>query len=229
MTAQEIINAAAERSNLNDKDLISTTELLDYITLYERRVYLTAARENPDFFGREGNTSARASSTDSWSLTSAPGNIAAVSKIEVQSITGSVSGISAGDDVNIISIRDPDAALAPRVYIRNKTVREYNQELQDDSSNYVTRLKVYYSFLPPDRTSTSDSLALPGEFNNLVILPVAALMAIRDQRPEEAQVLQSEFQLDWSTFLQHLGVFDEGVIRELSQVQASAPELREGG
>lgn len=223
MTAQQIIDMAVERSNLNDSDLIPEAQLLDYITAYERLAFQIAARGNPDYFGREGNTDARATSSDSWSLTSAPGNIAAVSKITVAAITGTVTGISTGDDVNVVSIRNPEDGLAPRVYIRNKTIREYNSELQDDSSNFVTRLKIFYSYLPVDKTSTTDSMEIPDEWNNLVVLPLAGLLALRDQREAEAQVLGQEYSTHLDLFINSLGVYDEATIRELKQMAASVP------
>ena len=226
-TCQEILDQAVHRSNLNDADLIPTTQVLDYITSYERRVFLTAAKENPNFFGKEANTDGRASQAV-WTLTSSPGNIAAVTRLEVAVITGTVSGIAVGDVVNLIDIRNPDAELGPRVYMRNRVLFDYNSELETDSSNFVTELKVFYSFLPSDRIALDDNLDLPEEFNNLVVLPLASTLALRDQRPEEAQVLMGEFQLDWGTFLNQVSVIDEGTIRELEQVPAASRRLVEG-
>lgn len=226
-TAQQVFDQAVERSNLNDQDLIPTTQILDYITSYERRVYLTAARENPNFFGKEGNTAARASQA-TWSLNSSPGDIAAVTMLEVAAITGTVAGVAVGDVVNLIDIRHPDVELTPRVYMRNKTLTDYKLELETDSSNFVTTLKVYYSFLPPDRTALADQLDLPEEHNQLVVLPLASTLALRDQRPEEAQVLMGEFQLDWATFLNQVSVVDEGTVREIGQIQASSHKVVEG-
>lgn len=227
-TAQQIYDQAVQRSNLNDPDLIPEAQWLDYITTLERRVFLTAARENPDFFGREGNTSAR-SSAATWSLTTAPGSVAAVTRIEIAAITGTVLGLTVGDEVSVISIREPDLALAPRVYLRDKVLTDYSGEMETDSSNFVTTLKIFYSLLPADRTATSDALDLPEEYNNLVVVPLAGILATRDQRPEEAQSLNQEFGLDWANFLQHISVFDEATIRELEQIPASSRRLSEGG
>ena len=228
-TVQNIIDRATEKSNLNDASLVDTTELIAYISTYEQQIYLTAARLNPDFFGYEGTTSVRASSTDSWNAATTPGNVAAVSDIEIAAITGTVSGLSVGDKVSLVSIRDPDVALSPRVYMRNRVIREYNSELQTDASNYVTRLKLYYSYLPARRTATSDTLDLPDEFDSLIYLPLARDLAIRDQRPEEAGPIDSLFSLHWATFLSQVGVQAEGEIREYDRVQAAAPSVRLAG
>ena len=147
----------------------------------------------------------------------------------IAAITGTVTGVAVDDEVSVISIRNPDVALSPRVYIRNKTITDYKSELQTNATNFVTTLKVWYSFLPPDRTATADTLDLPEEHNQLVVVPLAAMLALRDQRPEEAQVLSAEFALDWSTFLQQVSVFDEVTVREIEQVPAASRRLSEGG
>lgn len=220
-TCAQVIARAAERSNLNDSALISETELLAYITSFERRVFLAAARENPDFFGREGNTATRTTG-QTWTISTTPGNIAAVSRVEVQAITGTVPGVAVGDEVNIISVtRNPDTALAPRVYLRNRVITEYDSELSVDVNNFVTTLKLFYSYLPPARASTATALDLPDEFDQLVVLPLARLMAVRDQRPEEVQAIDQEFMVDWTTFIDQVTVFDEATVRDMSQVTAS--------
>lgn len=224
-TANEIYNQAVALSNLNDSTLVGETEWLDWLTSLQKRPYKDAAKVNPDYFGKEGNTSARGSSTATWSLTTAPGNVAAVSKVVVQAITGTVTGISAGDDVYVVSIREPDVEPSPRVYIRSKTIYEYNSELQDDSSNYVTTLKVYYSYLPGDITATSDNMDLYEEHNNLLVFPLAALLALRDQRPEEAQALWDLYQQERLDFINNITVFDEATTRDLTSVGASVPGM----
>lgn len=227
-TCQEIFDQAVQKSNLNDADLIPTTQILDYITSYERRVFMTAAKENPNFFGKEGNTAARASLA-TWSLTSSPGNLAAVTRLEVAAITGTITGIAVGDVVNLIDIRNPHIELSPRVYMRNRILTDYNKELETDSSNFVTTLKVFYSFLPSDRTALANNLDLPEEHNQLVVLPLAAAMALRDQRTEEAGIISQELSFDWGTFLNQVSVIDEGTIREIEQVPAASRRVGEGG
>lgn len=229
MTTQEAFNQAVELSNLNDPDLVTETVWLDWLTSLERKPYLVAARENPSYFGEEANSSTRATSSDSWDLSSSPGLVAAVSKLEVESIVGSVSGISTGDKVNVIDIREPFVEIAPRAYLRGKTVREYNDELQDDASNYVSRLKVFYSPLPLNKTATTDSLDLYDEHADLVVIPLAARLALRDQRPEEAQFLQGLLQEEWLNFILHLTVSDEVTVRELDRARAMSVRLAAQG
>jgi hypothetical protein len=224
-TVQNIIDRAVERSNLNDASLISSTELIAYVSTYEQQVYMEAARENPDYFGTEGTTSARGSSTATWDLLTNPGNISAISRIEVAAIVGTVAGISVGDEVSLISIRHPEHGVSPRLYVRNRVAHEYGSELQDDASNYVSQLKLWYSWLPATRTATSDVLDLPDEHLALVVLPLAKLFAVRDQRPDEVQALELEYQMHYATFLQAVSVYDEGMIREITATPASSRRI----
>lgn len=229
MTAQELFDIAVSRSNLNDPDLMDSTEWLAHLSDYEQRVFMTAARFNPDFFGREGLTNARGSSTASWSLATAPGNVAAVSLAEVSAVVGSPTGLSTGDEVYLVSRRHPEHAIAPRAYIRNKTLYEYGGELGDDASNYVSRLKIFYSFMPSRRTATSDNLDIPDELSNLVSLPLASLLAMRDQRPDEAQAMMSEYIDLFAGFVSYIQGFDEGATREFEQVPAASPPVQTAG
>ena len=113
--------------------------------------------------------------------------------------------------------------ISPRVYIRNRVAYEYNSELQTDSSNYVSQLKLWYSWLPTTRTATSDVLDLPDEFLPLVVLPLSKLLAVRDQRPDEVQAIELEYQMHLGVFVSSLGVYDEATIREIKAVSAAAP------
>lgn len=224
MIAQDVFDMAVTESNLNDSAILDDLPWLDFLTSYEQRVFVEAARLNPDYFGREGATATRGSSTASWSLSGTPGNVASVQRVVVDAIVGTVSGISIGTEVNLVSVRNPEVALAPRAYVRDKTVFEYGSELQTDSSNYVSRLKVWYSFLPSARTAVGDNLDVPTEHVLLVVLPLAALFATRDQRPDDAAQLMQEYTMEREIFLRHVGVFDEGVVRDLKAVPARAPQ-----
>jgi hypothetical protein len=227
-TVQNIIDRAVERSNLNDASLISETEAIAYISNLEQNLYLEAARENPDYFGREGQSSTRTSSTATWDIDFAPGNVAAVSRVEVYAVTGSPTSVSVGDEVNIVSIRNPQHGIVPRAYLRNRIIYEYDSELQDDASNYVTVLKVWYSYLPSRLTSTAETVSLPDEHVPMLEIGLAKLYALRDQRPDEVPALDAEYAMYYRTFLQAVSTFDEVTIRELADVPAAGFRLGGG-
>lgn len=224
-TVQNIIDRATERSNLNDASLISETELIAYVSSFEQRLYLEAARENPDYFGEEGNTASRAGNTSTWDISATPGNVGAVSRVEIAGVVGTPTGLAIGDEVSVVSIRNPLHGIAPRAYMRNRVIHEYNSEMGDDASNYVSQLKVWYSYLPTAHTATTDTLSLPEEYTSIVVLGLARVMALRDQRPDEVEGIMLEYTEHLSTFMQALGVFDELTIRELDATQASSRRL----
>lgn len=224
MTVQDLFDRAIERSNLNDATLIGQTEWISYISTLEQSIYVEAAAFNPDFFGKEAVTASR-SYGGTWDVRATPGNLSTVSHVTIDTITGAVSGLSAGQAVNIISLREPEAALGPRAYLRNFVITEYNSELSTDASNFVSRLKIYYSYMPPTRTATTDVVDLPDHWSSLIVLPLARILALRDQRPDEIPAIDQEYILNRGIFLRHIGVADEVTIRELARTPASAPQL----
>ena len=221
-TVQNAIDRAVERSNLNDPTLIATDELIAYVSLYEQNAYLAAARGNPNYFGREASSAIRQTYGGTWDLNATPGGIAAVSRVEVEGIQGTLTSIAVGDEVSLVDIRHPEHGMIPRAYLRNRVLHPYNSELSSSAANYVSTLKVWYSHLPPKRTATTDTLDLPDEHLGLVSLPLAKILAVRDQRPEEATVLDAEYQLHFATFILALSVYDEGTIRSLEAIPASS-------
>jgi len=225
-TVQNIIDRATERSNLNDASLIPTDELVAYVSSFEQRLYMEAARENPDYFGVEGTTAARGTSADTWNIAASPGNVSAVSRVEVAAVVGTPAGLSVGDEVSLVSIRAPHFGISPRAYLRGKVIYEYSEEMQDDASNYVSQLKLWYSYLPTTHTATTDVLSLPDEHLSLLVLPLARILAIRDQRPDEVEAIQLEYSEHLATFMQALSVYDEAAIRELDSIQASSRRLQ---
>ena len=191
-TALTIINQAIQRSALNNPDLVPTAQMLGYITNLERSIYAMGARYNPDFFGAVGVSATRSAFTDSWDMTATPGGVFAISALAVETITGTVSGVSEGDTVNIIGFRWPELHVAPRAYIRGQSVTGYGTDLGAADINMVTVLNVFYSTLPAGITATATNVTLPDEWVDLIIVPLARILAIRDHRPEDVQALDAE-------------------------------------
>ena len=226
-TANEVKLMAVERASLNDDTLIPDTQTWQWMSNFERRAYIKAARHNPDFYGASSTVS-RASDTDSWDLSTV--DLLSIKRIEVSSITGSVSGVSVGDEVNIVDLEQPGVALAPRVILRGLTVEEYESDLSVDGSNYVDGLKVYYSEKPAEITSSSQNPEIQDEWVQLLVLPLARLFAVRDQRLDEAQVIQEEYVELINDFIDHVQVFDHGANKSLEGLQpVTTRELRGGG
>src|SRR2546428_4609236 len=102
-TAQDILNRAVQRASLNDASLVDTNQMLKFISGFQKRLFLKAAQIDPDYFGKDGVTATRTAYTDSWDLTSTPGDVAAVTRVEISTIAGAVTGLAVGDQLNLIS------------------------------------------------------------------------------------------------------------------------------
>lgn len=217
-TAQEILDQAIQRSDLNNPDLVPTAQVLKYISSFERRVYLRGARINPDYFGTEAVSETRSAFTDPWNLVTTPGDVAAVTRLEVHTLAGTVTGVLVGDKVNVISRRWPSVEVSPRAYIRGQKVYAYNDELGAADANMVTILNVFYSVLPTAVAALATSLTLPVEHDQLVILPLARVLAIRDRRLDEVSGIDAEFTMELQIFDEAAQIYDHAAVRPIKAV-----------
>ena len=219
-TAQDMLDRAIERSSLNNPDLIATDESLAYITRYERAAFLKAARLNPNYFGLDGTTNVRAAYTDDWDLEYAPGGVAALTKLEVTAITGTVTGVAVGDEVHMVDITYPEADVSPRVYVRNRVVHSYGTELGAATANMVTQLTVFYSPLSAKIMLLTQPMALPEEFDALIWLPLARVFSIRDRRLDELEGIKMELDEAWASFQEAVLAMGHGTTRSLIDTPA---------
>lgn len=224
-TAQTIIDRAIQRGALNNPDLVPTAQLLQYISVYERAVFLRAGRMNPDYFGTDASTATRALFTDAWDLTATPGNVAVLTRAEVATITGTVTGVTVGDKVNLISRRWPEIDVSPRAFVRGKKVTGFGVELGAGNANMVTVLKVFFSPVSAAITTTAQSLTIPDEWTALVELPLARTLALRDRRVDEVPIIDDEYKFLSGLFDEAVFAFDHSVRRPL----ASVPTIPLGG
>src|SRR6266550_778249 len=87
-SAQTIWDRASAMSILNSESLVSSIQVMDYISLFEGKAFLRAARMNPEYFGTVGGTLVRSHFSDPWDLSVAPGLVAAVTRAEVAAMAG---------------------------------------------------------------------------------------------------------------------------------------------
>lgn len=222
-TAQEIVNRAMQRSSMNDPALVPTEQLLQYITTNERALYLRAGRVNPDYFGVEANTAARTLATDYWDLAATPGDVALLTRAEVAVITGSVIGVSVGTKVELVLHRLQEVAVPPRAYVRGRRITQIGTELGTNDTNLVTTLKVFYSPVPPPVTSLTQSVSAPDEWTELIVLPIARILAMRDRRLDEIDGINAELVFMQQLFDEAVLSFDMGVRRPLSLASPLPP------
>lgn len=221
LTVQQVITRAVQRSALNNPDLVPMAQMIGYASSYERAVYAMGAKYNPEFFGKDGDTAARTDNTDSWDITTTPGDVFALTAAVISSITGTVGTLTAGDKVQLVSFRFPDLDIPPRAYLRNGKITQIGTELGDSGTDFVDTLTLYYSLMPPTVSTVSDTLTIPEEWADLVVVPLSRLLALRDNRPQEVQVLDAEYNSLVATFIDHVAVYDHGATRPLIAVPAA--------
>ena len=215
LTAQTCFDRAVRRSSLNSSSLFPIDDALGYMSYYQAEAFNIAGQVNPDYFGVDGTTGTRSAYTDSWNLASNPGSVGIISKVEIAAITGTVTGRSVGEELNIVDFRFPEQALTPRIYIRNNKVYGYSTELGAADANMITQLKLYYSFVPSSFTTSTDTLALGDEWAHLVITPMAAILALSDQRVEDYDRLKAEHAEDLQRWIAHLQTHSYAYIKPM--------------
>ena len=223
-TPQDIIDAAIDRAALNDVNLVDTNQSLAFISTKQREVFSQAARLDPEFFGKDDTTAAAAHYTDGWDLTDTPGDLAGVTEVYVEDMRGTVTNVgtavAVGTRVNLVTRRWPGLDIPPRATLRGRKIVGYGSELGTNDSNMVTQLRVYYPEMPGELSTLTDPISLPGEWKSLLVLPLAKLYAIRDQRLEEVPLLDAELTSAQKTFVESILSYSHGVRRPLQQVPA---------
>ena len=219
-TVQQVVDRALDRSGMSDVNLVNVPSAISIISTEQRRAYLIAGRLDPEYYGVSAVTSTRTHYTDPWDLDVTPGNVAVVSQAFVTTIVGTVTGVTAGDKVHLVWSRTPALEVAPRAFLRGRKIIAYNNELGGADANMVTVLTVWYSPLPTVLTATTDTLTLPDEWQGLVVLPLAKMLAIRDQRPEEVPLIDAEYKDLVSVYSEAVLSFSHGMRRPLAQVSA---------
>lgn len=228
ITAQTVINLAIQRSALNNPDLVPTAQMLSYISNFEKAVYATGARNNPDFFGKSAATATRAAFDDTWDIGTTPGDVFALSSAVVLTIVLTPPGIIVGDSINFVGMRWPELEVAPRAYVRGGEISGVGSDL-GDATNFVESLTISYSEMPSTITTTSQALTLGEEWSDLVIVPLARVLALRDHRSEDVGVLDMEYNSLMATFIDHVSVYDHGATRPLIAVPAATGQKPPAG
>jgi hypothetical protein len=222
-TANDIIIQAVQRSGVANPDLVPTAQALKYLTNWQNSLYLRAARLNPDYFGASGTVNVGGTppdpSTAGYDLDSLSPKAAAVVRAEVATISGTMSGVSVGDAVNLINFRNPNMQVTPRAYIRGRKLFAYKTEL-GSGANYVSALKVYYSQLPAAVTALNSTLSLPDEFTGILMVKLARLFAIRDRRLDELEAYTLELNEEMALFDEAMLAYEAGVTRTLAAIPA---------
>jgi len=144
------------------------------------QLYAAAARWNPEYFGVSA-VGTLDSGGVSFSTMGASGGTYApelVSRIEIAD--KGTSSYTNGDEVNLVQLNDPDAALPPRVMVRNQALQQVGTDLTD-----VTSLRMYYS-RRPFRLAADDgdtTVDFPEQFEELLVIDLTKWITRKATNP----------------------------------------------
>lgn len=229
LSAQDCFNRAVSRSSLNSASLYDIDEALGHMSTYEQTAFITAAAVNPDFYSTQGVSTTRTTFGASWNLDSSPGSIGIINLVEIESIAGAVAGLAVGDEITIVDRRHPGTGLSPRAYVQGKILLGFGADLGVADANMVEQIRLHYSFIPTPLTSSADLLTLSDQWAHLVCTPMAAILAMSDQREEEYTSLMQEYQRDMSVYLQHIGSFRHSFQQHLGSAPMGGPNVPQFG
>lgn len=116
----------------------------------------------------------------------------------------------AGSEVNQVDELDQEAELSPRYFIRGTTL----VEVEDDWGASGTKsLSLTYAYGPTDLTPTgalTQTVTVPDEWVDLLVLPLALYLASKDPKPDAAEqqkvaALLEERRAAWLAYLDQYG------------------------
>ncbi len=144
------------------------------------QLYAVAARWNPEYFGVSA-VGTLDSGGVSFSTMGASGGTYApelVSRVEIAD--KGTSSYTNGDEVNVVQLNDTDAALPPRVTLRNQILEQVGTDLTD-----VTSLRMYYS-RRPFRLAADDgdtTVDFPEQFEELLVIDLTKWITRKSTNP----------------------------------------------
>lgn len=177
MTFDEIIDNAKARG-LEFGSSFPTTNRVLYrrIEIHQQELFSQASRINPDYFGVSAKGPLDAEfALDLKGLEVSVGvdPASAVTRVEIQD-AGTHPTLVTGDQVNLVSQSDREAALAPRMTLRNFVLRGIGTDLTG-----VVSVCVYYGYRPENFATPMDGTEeaeLPDVYQELLVIDATKWM-----------------------------------------------------
>jgi len=172
MTFDDIVDNALARALDFGNDFPSTRRVMyRRIEVHEQDLFTQAARVNPDYFGVNTLGTLSPEGDVDFATLEALGSTVdpatAITRVEIED-PGTHPTLMCDDEVSIVSSHDPDAAVAPRMWLRNFVLHGYNDDLDG-----VVSVCIYYAYRPANRTQPMDgteTAELPVVFQELLVL-----------------------------------------------------------
>ena len=206
-TPQDILVAAYSKSTKNKPGTIATesTELLQLIIRSLRNLYALAPRINFTYFAGFADVQAQAESggptNQGWER---PQEAESIFRLE-RTTTTQGGGGSSGDEVVIVPFDDRKAEEGlGAVYRIGQTFFPAGNPLDPTGGE----LRFFFSRRPDSPASLTDPLdsQWTEQFDEILVLDVAAYLAAKDGRDSEAQLLRAErgqWMVQFIAFLEH--------------------------
>lgn len=177
MTFQEIVDNAKARATDFGATFPSTARVLyRRIEIHQQELFSQATRVNPDYFGvsAEGTLDANGAADIKDQQASLGVDPAAnITRVEVDD-AGTHPTLVTGDEINVVSLNDVEAALAPRMTLRNFLLKQVGTDLAG-----VVSINAFYSYRPENKTTPLDGTEdaeLPPVYQELLVIDLTKWM-----------------------------------------------------
>lgn len=168
-TLEQLVIAALARALDLDAEVPSTRQVLwRRLQLRQQQLFSIASRLNPDYYGVSASgvlDSNAALNLDDLATTALVDQAVGIQRIEIDN--AGTSGLTTGDEVNIVSVDDTDAEVSPRVTLRDFIIRGVGSDLTN-----VTSLCVFYSRIPDliQEALGTETIQLPEPYQELLVV-----------------------------------------------------------
>ena len=228
MTFQEIVdNAKARGLDFSVSYPQTARVLFRRIEIRQQELFSAAARANPDYFGvsATGTLDANGAADIKDQQVSVDVDPAAnITRVEVED-AGTHPTLVTGDEINIVSISDIDAALAPRMTLRNFVLRQVGTELAG-----VVSVCAFYGYRPENKATPLDGTEdaeLPAVYQELLVIDLTQWLVQQTLEMDAArktaalQVLEQDEGQMLDVFLQEVADYAGAQVSRFGDVKGA--------
>jgi hypothetical protein len=177
MTFDEIVDNAKARAIDFAATFPSTKRVLyRRIEIHQQELFSQATRVNPDYFGVSATGTLDANGAADIKDQQVSVNVdpaANIVRVEVED-AGTHPTLVAGDEINVVSLNDVLAALAPRMTLRNFVLRQVGTDLAG-----VVSICAFYGYRPENKAAPLDGsevAELPAVYQELLVIDLTKWM-----------------------------------------------------
>lgn len=229
MNAEQITKLAMARTS-EITDQYPTNRSLCYrrIGLRQRELMALAARENPDYYGTCATAPLSAGGVDLNMMEFPVATPELVEEVRIEN--PGTSTYAAGDKINIVKLQDREAALAPRMTLRDLVLQAVGTDLDN-----VTSITVFYSRLPEifDASDGESFVELQDPYIELLVIDLTKMLLTKatrlpaDIRSSSLTLFAAEEASLLTQYLDHVRTYGPYTTRFGTARQTSAKPVEE--